>query len=469
MSQKIAHNAPLAGAPAITIPAVYGGSPDKPFTMRLAVCGERPMRFAVSGLPRGLSLRENLVQGVCSAGEYPVTVTAENALGRDEKVITLKIAEDGMLRTPLLGFTTWNAFDSRVTQKNVTDTADAMVALGLTELGYRYVNVDSGWQKEYGGEYDAIQPNEKFPDMKAMYDRIHALGLKGGIYSTPMLHAWGCPEEFAWIPGCTRGEADIRFTDVNTGIGVERLEANNVRQWTEWGVDYLKYDWTPTDPVNADLMKKELLRAPREIPLCTTVHSAYCYWRYWQKNCCSWRDNGDTKDTWASYLANFNTADRWKDVVCEGHFYDFDMLAIGAMDMNGGKCRTSENEELFEYTSTAFFLSPIQLSMRLDALTEFEFDLITNPEMIAINQDVLCRFPELVSEEAGKRKIYRRALAGGRTAYAVFNLTEETLTGEIALDAPAAVRNVWERNDLGVLSAIPYEVEGHAAEVFVGN
>ena len=118
-------------------------------------------------------LRENVISGSAPAGEYPVTLRAHSRLGSDEKTVTLRVAPDGALRTPLLGFTSWNAFASGVTQADIESTAELLVRTGLAEYGYTYVNLDSGWQGAYGGAYDAVQPNAKFPNMRAMYDALH--------------------------------------------------------------------------------------------------------------------------------------------------------------------------------------------------------------------------------------------------------------------------------------------------------
>ena len=130
---------------------------------------------------------------------------------------------------------------------------EKMLSLGICEYGYSYINIDSGWQGKYGGKHDAIMPNHKFNDMKGFCDKIHSHGLKCGIYSTPMLNAFGCSMDHPLVPpGCTCGEPDDRFADERGGIGKIRKEKNNAIQWADWGFDYLKYDWRPSDPYNAD-------------------------------------------------------------------------------------------------------------------------------------------------------------------------------------------------------------------------
>lgn len=263
---RIAKSKPFEGKPIINMPSVYGGCTGKEITCRIPVIGKRPINISATGLPEELKLDNGIITGFVEKDcEFQVEICAENELGAATRQVIFKIHEDTMLLTPLMGFTSWNAFGSAVSQQKMEDTAEAMLNKGIVDYGYQYVNIDSGWQKEYGGEFDAVMPNDKFPDMQGYCEKMHSAGLKCGIYSTPMLKAWGCPEELESIPGCTRGEPNILYTCNNDGIGMERLEENNVRQWEKWGFDYLKYDWAPCDPINADYMKKALLKANREI------------------------------------------------------------------------------------------------------------------------------------------------------------------------------------------------------------
>lgn len=463
MKTSLALFKPFSGMPLITAPSVYGASPNKPFLMRIPVLGERPVTFGTWGLPEGLSLEDNKIVGTApAAGEYRFTVFAENKFGKSEKSILLRVAPDGMLRTPLLGFTTWNAFAIEVNQEKVEFTADYLVESGIAEYGYSYINLDSGWQDKYGGEYDAIMPSAKFPDMKGMYDKMHSLGFKGGIYSSPFLQAWGCPDGVEYIPGCTRGERDIRFPDENTGIGLDRREAACVRQWCDWGVDYLKYDWKPTDTTNADLMKTELLKATREIAMCVTVYAPDTYKDYWNKNCCSWRCNGDTWDEWDNIVERFQTLDTWYGKTSVGHFYDLDMLAIGVMLWSQG--RLTDEEELTAFTLHSFFPSPVQLSMQLDKLTDTEKNIIGNEEMLAINQDALCDYPKHLPDVNGVT-VYSRKIMDGK-AYAFFNLTDKAVSFDYELDSVGFVFNVWEKRSQGQTNKIRIELDPHESAVF---
>jgi len=460
---KIAHAAPFEGAPAIHLPAVYGASPDMPMLLRVPVTGERPVTVTAE-LPAGLSIDEKrIISGSLPAGEYTLTVTAENALGRDTQTIRLEIAPDHLLLTPLLGFTSWNAFLQTVTQEDMLRTARLMDASGLAEYGYSYVNLDSAWQGEYGGEYDAIQPNDKFPDIRGMVDEIHALGFKAGIYSTPMRQAFGGTKARPFLPGCTRGEVDVRWSREAFGIGMEHCEAANAAQWADWGFDYLKYDWRPTDPWNADLMKQALLAAPRDIAFCGTVRCSLDCADYWKANCTSWRCNRDSDDRWFRLMEIFDSYDPWVKHISLGHYFDLDMLELGNNAMNvlelrdagrpdimDGPCRLSEDEQIIAFTMRAFLASPIQISSRLEKMGQFEMDLYCNDEILAVNQDALASAAVLVMEKKEERshlKVYERALADGGRAVAFFNIGEMAET--VALEKDVRVRDLCAKEDIG--------------------
>ena len=142
---KIAPAAPFSGAPKINLASIFGASPNKPFLLRIPVTGERPIRYGVQNLPEGLTLHDNIITGqIDVSGVYKIVLTAENSLGKAEKTVTLEIEPNHVIVTPLLGFTTWNAFAARVTQQDMINTAHNLVKHGLSEYGYRYVNLDSG-------------------------------------------------------------------------------------------------------------------------------------------------------------------------------------------------------------------------------------------------------------------------------------------------------------------------------------
>ena len=452
MYTKLARRQPFdQGPPRIQAPGIYGAGPNKPILYRVPVLGQRPMRFDAE-LPTGLRINsDGVISGKIAEGLYPIRVQAINALGIDEKQMVLVIAPRAVCQTPLMGFTSWNAFVEKIDQNVILNMAKLLCSTGLAEYGYQYVNIDSEWQGAYGGEYDAIMPNEKFPDMQKLCEDIHALGLKCGIYSTPMMNAFG---RTRGMPGCTRGPMDMTYIESARGIATEHYEENNVRQWSEWEFDYLKYDWRPCDTKNAQLMRKALDQADRDFVFCVSVKAMYEDRDYWKENCSSWRDNRDSEDNWDRLVEICFGCDKWLGHCAPGHFFDLDMLEIGVMELYEGRCKLTPDEQLVGYTARVIFPSPIQISCDLSQLTEFELDMLCNEEVIAVNQDMLCKSASCVLEEKTCAKdasllkhikIYEKELCDGATAVAVFNLgnTPE----EITLQARFA-RDLWAKEDL---------------------
>lgn len=466
---KIAPATPFSGAPKINLASIFGASPNKPFLLRIPVTGKRPIYYGAQNLPDGLTLRDNIITGqVSESGVYEIMLTAENSLGKAEKAVTLEIQPNHVIVTPLLGFTTWNAFASRVTQQDMLDTAHNLVKHGLSEYGYRYVNLDSGWQYEYGGELDVIQPNPKFPDMKAMTDEIHALGLKCGIYSTPMLTAWGCPREYKSIPGCTQGESDIRFARTNGGIGVIHKEENNAKQWEEWGFDYLKYDWSPTDTVNAELMRQEIMKLNRDFGFCVTVNALYQYISYWSRYCNSYRNNVDSQGFWKNLLQIYNTYEGYEKHMNKGHYFDLDMLDVGNCVFSNRDDFLTEDEQIVSYSMRAFLNSPIQLSAVLDEISDFDLAIYCNEEIIAINQDAAFA-PSIpvfrYKKDGAILDIYEKLLEDGSYAYAFFNIGETSENVNTVFSEKSNLRDVWAKENLGSLDSLTFTMPKHTVRI----
>ena len=472
---KIAAAKPFEGAPKINMPACYGASPKKPILFRIPVIGQRPITYRVLNLPEGLTVNGAIVSGQIEAeGDYTVILVAENALGQDQKELTLEIYKDRVQLTPLMGFTTWNSFGFRVTQAQVEFAANKMAELGINEYGYSFINIDSGWQGAYGGEFDAIMPNEKFPDMKGFCDRMHALGYKCGIYSTPMLHAFGCSmQEVPLPPGCTCGEPDDRFADERGGIGLIRKEKNNALQWADWGFDYLKYDWRPSDPYNAELMRKELVQTDRDFGFCVSVRARAEYHTYWEKYCNSYRCNIDSLGDWENFLEIYNSYFEFIPYINKGHYFDLDMLDLGQCSVLSDAYQKpygfTEDEQVVVYTIRAITASPIQISTNFSEFNDWEYAIYCNEEVIAINQDpgAFAAKPCMMLEE-GKKKIHvlKKKLSNGDYAIGAFNLGETTEAVKIHLDEASQIRDVWAKENLMPGDAITLNMHPHTTRLF---
>lgn len=501
---KLASVAPWdQGSPAIHGPDIHGVSVNKPFLYAIPATGERPLRFGADGLPAGLRLEATSghISGAArQEGEFRVLLSAANRHGRSEKEFT--IAVGGRLAlTPPMGWNSWNAWRHWVDDAKIRAAADGLVRTGLAARGYIHVNIDSCWQGARGGPFSAIQPNRKFPDMPALANHIHGRGLKFGIYSTPWVEPYGCGAKEAmeeWggprLIGCSSGDPDPDycpppFPASGHYVGVVKHEAQDVRQWVAWEVDYLKYDWNPTDPKSLERMGRVVKAAPRDIilSLCTDARlrdiEALKTWAQ------MWRGIPDTGDNWPSLLKNAFMSDDylredWRPHIGPGAWHDLDMFALGPQFHSPtSSCpnKLTPDEQITHMTAWAIYPSPLILSCDLSALSDFELRLFGNEEVIAVNQDRLGKPAVRLHEERGQTldadrprrngRIWARPLADGSLAVAFFNLAETADEPavdfrDLGLSGSAAARNLWERRDLGRISGrLSVPVPPHGAQL----
>ena len=492
------------GEVAIHGPGIFGASVDKPFLYTIPATGERPLKFSVERLPEGLQLDPNTGQvtgTVRNEGDTTVLLRAENRHGKAEKEFTIAIGR-GLALTPPMGWNSWNAWRRWVDSPKVLSAAEELVRSGLAARGYTYVNIDSCWQGERGGRFRAIQPNSKFPDMKSLVDQIHMLGLKAGIYSTPWTVPWGCTQEEAeadWggpgLIGCSSGAPDPDYQknalfDIHY-VGVDKHEAQDMAQWADWGVDYLKYDWNPTDPRSLDRIGRRVKAASRDIVLSICTNARLADADTVKKWANMWRGIPDTEDEWSSILKNAflledSQFEDWRPHVGPSAWNDLDMLALGPQFETSTTCcpnRLSEDEQITSMTAWTLYPSPLILSCDLSSLSDFELRLFANEEVIAVNQDALgkpaVRFCERREQSIREiqahhdSRIWARSLTGGSVAVGFFNFLEspDTLSidpSEIGLSGAISARNIWERREIGpVQGRFSIEVPAHGAQLVV--
>ena len=336
-----------------------------------------------------------------------------------------KLQPDGQAATPPMGWSSWNKFAEHIDDKTIRGIADALVSSGLRDAGYIYVNIDDGWQ----GRRDAagvLQPNERFPDMKALADYVHAKGLKLGIYSSPG------PRTCAGYEG-SYGHVE-----------------QDAQTWAKWGIDYLKYDLCSGEGI---------FRQPQEVRLAyqqmgqalraTGRQIVYNLCQYGRDDVGSWgrevgghlwRTTGDIEDKYEvmariGFDKNGNAAHAG-----QGGWNDPDMLEVG----NGGM---SEDEYRTHMSLWALSAAPLLLGNDVRSMSAGTLALLLNREVIAIDQDALGRQGKALRKD-GTAEIWTRPLAGGAVAVGLFN--RDAQPREIAfsptdagMPEDAAVRDVW--------------------------
>ncbi len=481
--------------PAIHSAKVFGVRPGSPFLYTVAATGDRPLTFSATGLPATLKLDPQTGQitgSLASTGEYDVTLHAKNSLGTADRPLKIKCGSLIQL-TPAMGWNSWNCFGAAVTADKVKAAADTFISKGLINHGWTFINIDDFWEVNpnqgrrdptlAGPERDAqgrILPNPRFPDMKGLVDHIHSLGLKAGIYSSPGPTTCG---------GC---------------IGSYQHEDLDAKQYADWGIDYLKYDWcsygtiangiatarfnatntapadTNTPPPGAGrrggrrgipllhseyqepyrVMRAALDKVPRDI-----VYSLCQYGndRVWEWGADvggnSWRTSGDIQDNWNSLSGNGFRLGGHDQYVNPGHFDDPDMMVLGVLDVGRGvnlhPTRLTPDEQYTHMSLWCLLASPLLLGCDLTKLDDFTLSLLCNDEVLAVDQDPLGRQASRVSQDTTNQvEVWSKPLEDGSKAVGLFNRgnAPQTVTAnwrDIGVTGDQVVRDLWRQQYIG--------------------
>jgi alpha-galactosidase len=430
--------------PRINGARVVGVRPASPFLFTVPVTGQRPMTLSAGGLPAGLQLdpQSGCITGALKEkGTFVVTVRARNQQGNAERALKI-ICGDTIALTPPMGWNSWNCFACDVNEANVRAAADAMVASGLINHGWTYINIDDCW--EAGRDADGnVLSNQKFPDMKALTDYVHSKGLKIGLYSSPG------PKT------CAGHEGSYKH---------EELDA---RRYGAWGFDYLKYDWCSYGEIvpNPDhdgllkpyqVMRAALDKAPRDILFSLCQYGMGNVWEWGAQvggNC--WRTTGDITDTWSSMAGiGFGQAGHEK-FVGPGHWNDPDMLVVGYVGWSAKvrPTRLTPSEQYTHISLWCLLCSPLLIGCDMTKLDDFTLNLLTNDEVLDVSQDPLGRQAGRVASD-GSLEIWAKDLEDGSKAVGLFNRGEDQTTATLkwsalGLSGKQGVRDLWRQKDLG--------------------
>ena len=458
---------PAAASPRLNNPRVFGARPGNPFLYSIPATGERPMSFRAEGLPAGLTLDAatgRISGSVRTAGEFDATLHAKNARGEASKGFKIKIGEEIAL-TPPMGWNSWNCWHGSVNQAKILSAAHGMVQSGLDQHGWTYVNIDDTWQGTRGGPSNALQPDPKtFPDIKALSDEVHGLGLKLGIYSTPWVtsydgHAGGSSEDpqGAWDRATmSKGENNRKI--LPRAIGRYHFFDADAKQWAAWGVDYLKFDWAPIEMPETREMADVLRASGRDVVFSLSnnaTNTLFAIIGDVSKVANSWRLGNDIDDSWKSLLYQAFNNDKWAPYSRPGHWNDPDMLEVGAN--GGGKLKRLTADEQYTHISQWCLLSaPLLLGCDLEHLDPFTVALLSNDEVIEVNQDTLGKQATCVSR-ADNLRVFAKPLDDGSWAVGLFNLGDTGAAGSVLwaslkISGPQKVRDLWRQKDLGVFA-----------------
>ncbi|MGH7950529.1 MAG: putative Ig domain-containing protein [Limisphaerales bacterium] len=452
---------PAPNQPRINGPEVYGVRPGSPFLYRIPCTGKRPISFHAKGLPKGLTL--NSVSGIITgkiakAGMIRVTLFAKNKFGKTSREFRIEVGNKLAL-TPPMGWNSWYIYLHHVTQAEMCKTADEMIASGMADYGYQYVNIDDCWARQPGltnsevGEpvRDAngqILPNQRFPDIKAMVDYIHSKGLKAGIYSSPG------PKTCAGFEGSWQHEAQ------------------DARTFANWGFDFLKYDWCSYDSKagghTLENLKKpyqqmwgDLQKQHRDIVFNLCQYGMGDVWKWGGDVGNSWRTTDDLGAARATqlpgfYSIGFSNEKHWQ-YARPGAWNDPDYILIGWIGANHGKSskRTTltPNEQYSYMSMWSLMAAPLIFSGNMTKLDAFTLNVLCNAEVIAVDQDPLGRQAKILRQTPDEFVLVKE-LEDGSKAVGLFNLSSLPRTisvswNDLGIRGKQSLRDLWRQKKIG--------------------
>ncbi len=449
-------------SPRINGPKVYGVRPGNPVIYRIPCTGERPIAFSIENLPKGLILDNNkgiITGSIPDPGTYEIDICAKNSKSEFCRKLTIKVG-DKLALTPPMGWNSWYIHYDRISDQLMRRAADQMIATGMADYGYQYVNIDDCWMvkvnskdPEIGGETreknGKIKTNTRFPDMQSMTDYIHSKGLKAGIYISPG------PSTCAGYVG---------------SYNHEQLDAGT---FAEWGFDFLKYDWCSyrkkAGGKTVEHLKKPyqkmwdiLSGLDRDIVLNLCQYGMGDVWKWGAEvgNC--WRTTGDLGLEMRQGLPGFysigmRNAEHWA-YAQPGGWNDPDYILIGwvgnAHDMAEGTPTDLTPYEQYSYMSMwSLMAAPLIFSGDMAKLDAFTLNVLCNHEVIEVNQDLLGKQAKII-RKTETEFVLAKELEDGSIAVGLFNLQDEETSlainwDELMISGNWALRDLWRQEDIG--------------------
>ncbi|MGJ6968829.1 glycoside hydrolase family 27 protein [Streptosporangium sp. G11] len=374
---------------------------------------------------------------------------------------------NGVGRTPPMGWNTWNTFGCNINETLIRQTADALVSNGMRDLGYQYVVVDDCWFDPNRDSAGNLQANpSRFPSgMKALGDYLHARGLKFGLYQAPLDKT--CAQYFNSYPGAT---------------GSLNHEVQDARQFAAWGVDYLKYDWcSPTGTIDDQVrtfakMRDALAATGRPILYSinpNSIHEKTGPQRNWGDVANIWRTTEDITNAWNTGQTNgypmgiqniVNVNAPLAGYAAPGQFNDPDMMEVGRGGMNDTEMRS-------HFALWAVMASPLIAGNDVRNMDNATTTIMKNQNLIAINQDTLGLQATQIGND-GTRRILAKRLSNGDVAVALFNqggstTTISTTASAIGLSGNSFnLRDAWTNTVTTTTGNISASVPAHGTVVF---
>ena len=358
-------------------------------------------------------------------------------------------------KTPLMGWASWNAYRTMISEEIILSQADKLVELGLADLGYTFVNIDDGWQNGRGEDGLVNINTQRFPSgMASLAREIHARGLQAGIYTDAGASTCGL-------------EGDNEYNNHNVGLlGYE--EADLYRYLVEWEYDFIKVDWCGGRRLGLNFEDRYPMigKIINRIEAETGKDKIYnvCCWQFpgeWVVDVAdSWRTGGDITNTFDSVLYQIDSIKSLAKYNGPGHVNDLDMMQVG----NG----MTYEEDKSHFAMWCMMSTPLMLGMDLNCISDETLSIISNKELIAINQDPAC-IQATVAKTYGSVEAWTKDLgkaSSGKKAIALLNRENAPVTitvtfEELGLAGVTAIRDLWAHQDLSTDGVYQVTIPAH--------
>ena len=341
---------------------------------------------------------------------------------------------------PIMGWSSWNHFHINIDEKMIREQADAMISSGMYKAGYRFINIDDGYFGGRNSDGNLLTDTKKFPSgMRALTDYIHARKLKAGIYSDAGKNTCGS-----------------KYDNDPNGIGVGmygHVDRDCNLFFNSWKFDFLKVDWCGGNWMNLDEETEytKIIRTVKAID--PDIVFNICRWQFpgeWAiKLADSWRISGDIRENFSSILRIIDLNADLHQYSSPGHYNDMDMLQVGR--------GMTYDEDKTHFSMWCMMNSPLLAGNDLRDMTRETIEILTNKEIIALNQDKGFRQATRLLRE-GDIEIWVKPLGktGKQKAIAIMNRGEKTgqtaLTPEkIGVSSTSKLRDLWLHENIGKL------------------
>ncbi len=454
--------------PRINGPSVFGVRPGHPVIYHVPVTGEEPIEVEVVAVDGQRMLEAGPLSGlrfdgisrvvsgrVDEPGEYRLAFRAKNARGSVERPFTLKVGE-AICLTPVMGWSSRNALGDEPTQSKIIAAANTLTASGLARHGWNTLVVDDHWARKTG---KTILPNENFPSMKKLTAYLHGRGFRAGISSSPgELTAGGCAG--SWM-----------------------RELKDAGTFAAWEFDYLVYDlgsYGKAAGVSGQqaamhpylLMGKALRDQKRDFVFAISqrgTHNVATWGASARGN--SWRTSGGDPDRWTSVVGAISRQRSLWHFSAPGAFNDPGTLCVGPMRRKGaGGQPLTPNEQYTQMSMWALMAAPLMISFDLENMDDFTRSLLSNDEVIDIDQDELGKAASCVAS-GRKWEVWARPLADGSIAAGLLNrgigeIEVPLHLSAFGLEGEWRVRDCWRQKDEGAFKGTySRSVPGHATHL----